>query len=95
MIAYLEGIADFNYPEFIYPYRHNYDDIKPTCASCSFKEVEDLTEFFKEEPGSELKFIGPLNQQKNESMCPGSSLEKPCKVCDDLDKVFYYVRKIQ
>ncbi len=38
--AYNEGIADFNYKEFIFPYVNKYD-FKPTCKNCSFEEIRD------------------------------------------------------
>ncbi|MES3038629.1 MAG: isochorismatase family protein [Bdellovibrionota bacterium] len=48
VVAYLGGIADFNYKEFIYPYLWKYKDIKSDCKDCSFRQVssmEGVTQF--------------------------------------------------
>lgn len=37
--AISKAIADFNYPEFIYPYAKIYS-FNPHCSDCKFKEVE-------------------------------------------------------
>ena len=42
VIAISSGIADFNYKDFIYPYKDQYSEFNhPNCANCSFKEVTD------------------------------------------------------
>jgi len=41
VIAYNKGIADFNYRDFIYPYKDIYK-FKPNCKNCNFKEVDSL-----------------------------------------------------
>lgn len=48
VFAVSNGIADFNYTEFIYPYSHHYDGIKPDCQSCAMHEVENAAEAFGE-----------------------------------------------
>jgi nicotinamidase-related amidase len=40
VLAYTNGIADFNYEAFIFPYVKQYD-FKPTCESCSFREINE------------------------------------------------------
>ena len=40
VIALSQGIADFNYESFIYPYEKFYD-FEPTCSSCKFRELSD------------------------------------------------------
>ena len=40
VLAYTYGIADFNYKDFIYPYVKHYD-FKPTCPSCTFREINE------------------------------------------------------
>lgn len=40
VMAYLNGIADFNFPDFEYPQK-NYR-IKPDCRDCKFRETNDL-----------------------------------------------------
>jgi nicotinamidase-related amidase len=42
--AYNNGIADFNYDDFIYPYVNQYGNIHPACRSCTFRETASLTE---------------------------------------------------
>ena len=44
VVAMDEGIADFNYPDYIYPYEKYYGDIKPTCETCHFFEVSNVLE---------------------------------------------------
>jgi nicotinamidase-related amidase len=47
VVAYTKGIADFNYPDFIYPYVGQYKDIKAKCDNCTFAEtssVDDLAQ---------------------------------------------------
>lgn len=39
-----QGVADFNYKEFIYPYKGHYH-FNPTCPTCSFKEVDGIVDF--------------------------------------------------
>ena len=39
VLAVSSGIADFNYQDFIYPYKGYYNDIKANCADCTFREV--------------------------------------------------------
>lgn len=41
VLAYSQGIADFNYQEFIYPYNDVYNYPAPECPSCSFREIDD------------------------------------------------------
>ncbi len=40
--AYNEGIADFNYKDFIFPYVNEYD-FQPTCKSCTFQEIRNYS----------------------------------------------------
>lgn len=40
VLAYTNGIADFNYKEFIFPYVGQYN-FKPTCPSCTFREINE------------------------------------------------------
>ena len=42
VIAFNKGIADFNFPDFIYPYAGHYTHIKPDCKNCEFREVANL-----------------------------------------------------
>lgn len=42
VVAYSNGIADFNFKEFIYPYKEYYGDVKPNCTDCSFREVHRI-----------------------------------------------------
>lgn len=44
VLAYSQGIADFNYREFIFPYTGHYDNIKPNCRSCRFSETMSFEE---------------------------------------------------
>ena len=40
VLAISTAIADFNYPEFVYPYKARYS-FKTSCNDCSFKEIEN------------------------------------------------------
>jgi nicotinamidase-related amidase len=40
VLAFSKGIADFNYPQFIYPYDDLYK-FEPSCENCKFREVDD------------------------------------------------------
>lgn len=42
VIAFSQGIADFNYKDFIYPYANQYTYIKPKCTDCSLKEASSI-----------------------------------------------------
>lgn len=46
VVTFENGIADFNFDKFIYPYTHHYQDVQSICdKACSFKEgasVEDV-----------------------------------------------------
>lgn len=43
VIAFSQGIADFNFKDFIYPYTGYYrGKIKTSCPDCTFREVRDL-----------------------------------------------------
>lgn len=44
--AFLNGIADFNYKDFIYPYKKY--KLKPNCRDCKFRETDDLNVIIKE-----------------------------------------------
>ena len=44
VIAISSGIADFNYKEYIYPYK--YRDKQFYCKGCAFKQVNNLNEIF-------------------------------------------------
>lgn len=45
VVAYDNGIADFNFEEFLYPYDHYYkDSIHPACSHCTFRESTNLAE---------------------------------------------------
>lgn len=57
VVAISSGIADFNYPEFIYPYRGHYEGIGGThCPRCRFEEVQTVAE-------ARAFMIGPANRQ--------------------------------
>ena len=47
VIAYAEGIADFNFKEFIYPYKYKKDQIDVTCAKCTFREVSGADQIMR------------------------------------------------
>lgn len=42
VLAYGQGIADFNYKDFIFPYTYNNTFDKPKCENCSFKEYSQF-----------------------------------------------------
>lgn len=45
VVAYSNGIADFNFKDFIYPYAGRYGDMKKLekdCSNCSFKELASV-----------------------------------------------------
>ncbi|MCB0386616.1 MAG: isochorismatase family protein, partial [Bdellovibrionales bacterium] len=42
VIAYTQGIADFNYKEFIYPYKYSKDQVAVDCERCSFREASSV-----------------------------------------------------
>lgn len=44
VVAYSEGIADFNYDEFIYPYAGYKKTIDLYCKSCSLTEISNIDE---------------------------------------------------
>lgn len=57
VVAYSKGIADFNYPENIYPFTYPGDysgsALKAVCSNCSFKQTANLNEI-----RSAMKFFG-------------------------------------
>lgn len=57
VVAYSNGIADFNYPENIYPFTYPGDysasALRSVCSNCSFKQVAHLNEV-----RSAMKFSG-------------------------------------
>jgi hypothetical protein len=40
VVAFSKGIADFNYVDFIYPYKGQYKDLGHKCQNCSFQEKD-------------------------------------------------------
>lgn len=44
--AFLDGIADFNYRDFIYPYKKY--KLTPNCRDCKFRETNDLNVIINE-----------------------------------------------
>lgn len=46
VVSLANGIADFNFPEFIYPYSGKYSHIPPTDKDCTFQEVCTVAEAF-------------------------------------------------
>lgn len=42
VVAYSNGIADFNYEDYMHPYA--YKDLKPNCVNCTFRETSNLLE---------------------------------------------------
>lgn len=42
VLAYSNGIADFNYKNFIYPYVGQYKNIKLNCKDCKFRETASI-----------------------------------------------------
>jgi nicotinamidase-related amidase len=54
------GIADFNYPDFIYPYSNYYKDMKPSaaCPICTFNEVSELA--------GALPDVPPIRKEKRQ-----------------------------
>jgi len=75
VIAYDEAIADFNYQDFLYPYKNYYEQIQPSCKSCTFRETSDLTDSFSPNTGK----IRKQDVQK--------ILKKSDEVCKKLDKM--------
>lgn len=69
-----QGVADFNYPEFIYPYKGHYN-FTPTCASCSFKEVEGSVDIVADTVQTEIKVNDVDRGVEKET--PASEANKP------------------
>lgn len=69
-----QGVADFNYKEFIYPYKGHYN-FTPTCASCSFKEVEGSVDIVAETVQTEIKVNDVDRGVEKET--PASEANKP------------------
>lgn len=44
VMAYSNGIIDFNFKDFIYPYVGKFKDLKPHCADCKFNETSSIDE---------------------------------------------------
>jgi nicotinamidase-related amidase len=61
VIAYPNGIADFNYKDFIYPYKYGaISDLCPDChcRNCSFIQVGHLDGIFPSDNGGEISTPG-------------------------------------
>jgi nicotinamidase-related amidase len=85
VLAYTYGIADFNYKDFIYPYVKHYD-FKPTCPSCTFREINEYETISLEvatngdkAPKLELG-INDSDRYKMKDMKPLPSLKPKTKV---------------
>jgi nicotinamidase-related amidase len=47
VVSVSTAVADFNYKDFIYPYSGHYENVKPNCTNCSFREVASIDEVSK------------------------------------------------
>lgn len=48
VVALTDAIADFNYADFIQPYRGHYSAISSSCASCTFHEASIVQDSFED-----------------------------------------------
>lgn len=69
-----QGVADFNYKEFIYPYKGHYN-FTPTCPTCSFKEVEGSVDLVAESVEVETEINDAERGVEKET--PSSEANKP------------------
>lgn len=68
VLAYSNGIADFNYKDFIYPYVGWYLDIKNKCTTCKFEEtssVDDIVGAMARGGGGTTRNSAPTSNHSN------------------------------
>jgi len=69
VVAFSQGIADFNYKDFIYPYDDKYN-FKPSCKDCTFREADELDEIFANYKGQPPNPGDPCDHSKDETSFP-------------------------
>lgn len=65
--VFSEGVADFNYEEFIYPYRGHYDSMKAICPTCEFVEIDKAKDLFSspnEQKPNEANVVKSVTSEK-------------------------------
>ncbi len=67
VLAYSNGIADFNYKDFIYPYVGEYKDIRPNCTDCKFRESSSINDIIEAmAKGSTISDSSPVGRTQRQ-----------------------------
>ncbi len=66
VLVYSDGIADFNFKEFIYPYTYNYRS-STSCPSCSLRKTDDLDLIAFELASKQTKIKKIFNNKINDT----------------------------